>query len=358
MTTPSSDLDIAEADAVLTSATVPMTEAEAAALAKQYYGIVAEAGSLRSERDQNFKLAEGSQTRFLLKLANAAEPQEVVDFKILALEHIKASWPDLPVQRLVRTIHGHKYFRWSGSDGHVRLGHVLTFLQGVPMSASERSDAQAHGLGHMAACLGKALTGFEHPASGYPLLWDLKHAGKLRRHLDRTPPGRIHDQALRALDAFEAVAEPMLPKLRSQIIHNDLNPSNVLVNPSKPSEVTGVIDFGDMVYGALVNDIAVTCSYLFGRGEDPLAPLCAFLSAYSATTPLRDEELRVLPHLIATRLAMTVIITNWRAAQYPENREYILRNQESAIYGLDVLFAQSPDSVSARFTQVCERVPS
>jgi len=30
--------------------------------------------------------------------------------------------------------------------------------------------------------------------------------------------------------------------------------------------------------------------------------------------------------LVATRLAMSVIISTWRATLYPENRDYIMRN--------------------------------
>ena len=41
-------------------------------------------------------------------------------------------------------------------------------------------------------------------------------------------------------------------------------------------------------------------------------------------------EFDLLPDLIATRLVMTVVISSWRAVRYPENRDYILRNNDAA----------------------------
>jgi hydroxylysine kinase len=44
-----------------------------------------------------------------------------------------------------------------------------------------------------------------------------------------------------------------------------------------------------------------------------------------------------------------VIITNWRAKEYPENRDYILRNQKSAVTGMLALAALPADQVKERF---------
>ncbi|GLQ79138.1 hypothetical protein GCM10007881_26550 [Mesorhizobium huakuii] len=69
---------------------------------------------------------------------------------------------------------------------------------------------------------------------------------------------------------------------------------------------------------------------------------------------MRQDEIAALPVLIATRLAMTVIITNWRASQYPENRDYILRNQKSAVAGLLALAALPADQVNEKFQSAAQ----
>ena len=46
--------------------------------------------------------------------------------------------------------------------------------------------------------------------------------------------------------------------------------------------------------------------------------------------PLECAEIDVLYDLMLTRSTMTVLITHWRASRYPDNREYILRNETRA----------------------------
>ena len=54
------------------------------------------------------------------------------------------------------------------------------------------------------------------------------------------------------------------------------------------------------------------------------------IAAYHAVLPLEPAEFSVLFDLIATRMAMTVVISSWRAVRYPANRNYILRNNAAA----------------------------
>jgi Ser/Thr protein kinase RdoA (MazF antagonist) len=67
----------------------------------------------------------------------------------------------------------------------------------------------------------------------------------------------VHDDGVRALvaealDRYEAVVTPRWPALRHQVLHTDLCASNVLVDDD--GRVTGIIDFGDASWSALVVD--------------------------------------------------------------------------------------------------------
>ena len=58
---------------------------------------------LVSERDQNFRLDATNGRRFVVKIANGAEPAQITDFQIQALLHLEASACTVAVPKLVRT---------------------------------------------------------------------------------------------------------------------------------------------------------------------------------------------------------------------------------------------------------------
>ena len=70
------------------------------------------------------------------------------------------------------------------------------------------------------------------------------------------------------LDRFDSIA-PQFPDWRWQVVHNDLNPHNVLCAPDAPDRIAGVLDFGDMVRTPLVCDLAVAAAYRIDR-DDPI----------------------------------------------------------------------------------------
>ncbi|MBQ0818729.1 phosphotransferase, partial [Microvirga sp. HBU67558] len=82
----------------------------------------------------------------------------------------------------------------------------------------------------------------------------MKHAHRLRPLLVHVEDLRRRALVERFLDRFEQFVLPAMPNLRTQVIHNDLNPHNVLVAERDHDHVTGVIDFGDAVLAPLVND--------------------------------------------------------------------------------------------------------
>ncbi len=339
--------------AVLAVRSPDLSTGEATAILQATYGIVAEASPLRSERDQNFLMRSADGASYVLKLANAVQDPAIATFQTRALLHVAAVEPALAVPRVVPTRTGEWEFRCASGDGVPRIGRLVTFLPGVPLAGQPRSLMQAEGLGRLAATLGRALRGFFDPAAGHELLWDLKHAGRLADLLCFIDAEGDRRLVAEAIDGFRRDALPRLPALRGQVIHNDLNPHNILVDPDLPDVPHGIIDFGDLVFGALIGDVAIAAAYLVGGANDPIEPVCRFVAAYHAVTPLDAEEVRLLPVLVATRLAMTCAIAAWRARRYPENEAYIMRNRGGAAAGLETLSALRPDAFAARLLAAC-----
>lgn len=315
--------------ALLSIAPPVLSRAEVAGHLARHWGVSGALEALTSERDLNFRLT-APEGRFVVKIANSAEPVEQTRFQNRALRHIAGRDPALPVPRVVATLGG-------ADDVALPSGHlmrVISWLDGTPLHAAPRSPAQARALAVGLAQLGLALQGFDDPAASHVLQWDIRHAAHLRRLLPH-----VTDEGLRALcagvlDRFDAIA-PQFPDWRWQVVHNDLNPHNVLVGQD-PDTLAGIIDFGDMVRTPLVCDLAVACSYQVASqvGGDPLARFVTFAAAYHGVLPLTEPERAALFDLTAARMVTTVAIASWRAARHPENAPYILRNFPSAQAGL------------------------
>ena len=140
---------------------------------------------------------------------------------------------------------------------------LLTYLEGTPQHMTPaHPGAGPRVWPRMAARLTRGLAGFTHPAADYVLQWDIKQASALRPMLPAVPQD-LQALTAAALDRFDALA-PELAGLRWQVVHNDLNPHNVLVSPDDPDEIAGRSGFWR--YGAHAADLRCgDCGVLLRR---------------------------------------------------------------------------------------------
>lgn len=334
---------MAETGELLASAPPEVGEAEVAALVLHHFGLKGRLTRLTSERDLNLHLVTAT-GGFVVKFANRAEPRAVTDFQTAALLHLEGK--GLPVPQVLRT--GTGATEVETPHGLVR---VLTYLEGRPLHRSAKSAVQRRSMGAMAARISLGLQGFDHPGADHVLQWDIRQASSLRPLLPHVPDD-LRALCTACLDRFDHDIAPALPDLRWQVVHNDLNPHNVLVDEADPDRISGVLDFGDMVRTPLVCDLGVAASYQLDP-DQPLESLVDFTVAYHRILPLMPQELALVADLTATRMLTTICITSWRAARYPENAPYILRNFPSAKAGLLALSALPPLAVTKALARAC-----
>lgn len=313
---------------------------EAEALARDYFGLIGTASPLTSERDANFRIRNEIGSH-VLKIANPAEAAAVTNLQTMALLHIERVDPGMPVQRVLKSVHGRHEEILRDAQGRPMVLRLFSYLEGEPLATVPRSAAQRRAIGTALARLAIALRDLSHPAADHELVWDIKHASRLRQYLPFIEGDDRRALVEGVITAFDTNVKPAMPSLRWQFVHSDLNPSNVLVKKDAQDEIAGVLDFGDMVHTPLINDLAVASSYQLALEGNPLADAGDFIRAYHETNPLTGTELDLLYDLIAARMATTACITSWRAARYPENRDYILRNAPRAWAGLKA-FADLP----------------
>lgn len=339
---------------LLDSPPPPVDTAAAEALLRDLWGIEGRAESLACERDANFRITTEAGPGYVLKVANPAEARATTAFQVEALRWLERTAPTLPVPRMVATRGGDFLTPLALVDGRDSTVRLLSWVPGTPVARTGGAGALAAQIGTLAAQLGTGLAGVRHPAAGHEILWDIRHLPRLTPLLASLPAGALRDQLQAEIDHFAAAVAPRLPALRWQVVHNDLNHHNLVIDPQAPERIAGVLDFGDMVRTARAIDVAVAASYLTHLEDDPLAPVVRMVAAYAAVTPLDAAEIELLRDLIVARLVASIAITEWRAARYPENAEYILRNNRGARAGMAGFAALPRETVTAALRAAAE----
>ena len=300
------------------------------ALVARLYGMDVGVKALAGERDQNCALESADGTRYVFKISNPSEPVPLVDFQIAAIQHIAHTSPSQPVPRVVRTLDGRARDFVSLADGSRATVRMLTYLEGIQIRETPRTAAQRVAMGKGLAELNLALQGFTHPAAAHELLWNVSAAHRLTVQLDSLAEGPRRTLACLFMARFNRHVRPRLASLRAQVIHNDYHLYNVLVAPDDQARITGIIDFGDMLYAPLVGEVATAAAFHMTGSADPFEGPAQFVGAYQAVLPLTALEQDIVADLMATRHLVTALISEWRALRYPENRAYIMRHNPAA----------------------------
>jgi Ser/Thr protein kinase RdoA (MazF antagonist) len=271
---------------------------------------------LPSERDQNFLLIDDSDQRFVLKIANDAESRSFLEAQNAVLDYLSERVTFC--QRVIGDI--------AEFEGH--FVRVVTYLPGVPLAEIKpHTPGLLHDLGQKLGQLTRSLTGFDHPAVHRDFHWDLANGNRI---VNEYAP-LIEDGELREL-VLNCRFEPRT-ELRRSVIHGDANDYNVLVDPESMT-VSGLIDFGDMVYSYTVGDLAIALAYVVLGDGDPRDVIAGYKSEFG----LLDEEREALWPLVRLRLAMSVCMAAHQIRQQPEN-EYLRISQKAIEKTLPRIYA-------------------
>jgi 4-aminobutyrate aminotransferase-like enzyme len=117
-------------------------------------------------------------------------------------------------------------------------------------------------------------------------------------------------RSARIISEFCKDQQPRLEKLRSQIIHGDAHPFNTLINDGG---ISGIIDFGDMIFGALIQDLSNTLADYLIPGADNQRIVLEITKGYHSITPLEEQEVDILLPLVETRILMNPLIQALRS---------------------------------------------
>jgi len=326
------------------------------AMVAELYRIDGDYQALNCERDVSYRIRDDRGGACVVKISNAAEPEGVVDFQIKALEHIAEQDGDLAVPHMIHTKDG-KPFEWIHSaSGDRHMIRMLTFMEGDVMDhrPAAFNPQTRYNLGVMVGRLAKSLRNFFHPDAGRNLhLWDMSRCLQLRPHIRHLPDGPTRKLCHKILDRAERIILPQLKKTRWQVVHHDAHPDNVLVDPQDPTRVVGVIDFGDMLFGPVLADLAAASDSFDDDHTDPLDALCDTAAGYDRSFPLEENEIDLVYDVMLICLLINTVIIGARDALSDGSEKVHLENTGLDARMLKRLWEAGRETAIGRLRRAC-----
>lgn len=306
-----------------------------ARITRTWFGITGVMKPLHGERDQNTRITDTDGRQYVLKISGATEKPESVDFQVGALLHIQQTDPKLPVPHLIAGTNG-DVVQLIELDGFAHQVRLVTYLPGIPfMDGPFPTETGLRNFGRVIARLSNALKGYTHPASREFMPWDIGNGLVFSDQFRDLIPETVRPLCRSLIDRIEQEVYPRMARLRKQVIHQDGHGGNVLRPGNDSDEVSGIIDFGDMVHGPVLSDLAIAVSHFMESGRDPLKTARAVCEGFESIVPLTEEEIHLLLDLVVTRQILTLQLFEFRRVHMPhkpaidhEEKPRIIRSLE------------------------------
>ncbi|WP_172403284.1 aminotransferase [Ensifer aridi] len=294
---------------------------EAKAILSEHYGLSGDLTELGSQQDRNYRIDTGA-GRFVLKIARAEYARRELEAQNAALRHVGAMSDAPKVPRVMPALNGDDIVTVAIREQMYQF-RLLTYLDGTPLTRRKHLAVETvSALGDIAGRLAAALQDFDHPGLERELQWDLRRAGPVALHLlSAMADVDLRKRIAEAMVGAMRRVQPLMPDLRLQAIHQDVTDDNVVSRGDKSGRLIpdGVIDFGDVLKGWVVAELAVTCASLLHHADgDPFYILPA-VKAFHAVCPLTDTELKALWPLIVARAGVLVASTAQQLEIDPDN---------------------------------------
>jgi 4-aminobutyrate aminotransferase-like enzyme/Ser/Thr protein kinase RdoA (MazF antagonist) len=207
------------------------------------------------------------------------------------------------------------------------LIRVLSFVPGTFLGETQQTKTLVESFGRFLGELTKWSSRLEPSGiSSRESQWDLQHLLKNIPLLEDVSNARDRAVIGHFIHQFRLKVLPRRYSLRKAMIHNDTNDWNVLC---KDGQVTGLIDFGDMCYSWLINELAVGLTYICMEKEDPLLAASQAITAYHNVFPILEEEADLLYNLIAGRLCISLCNSAHTSKAEPD-KDYITISEAPA----------------------------
>ncbi|MXO04916.1 aminotransferase class III-fold pyridoxal phosphate-dependent enzyme [Flavobacterium sp. HBTb2-11-1] len=290
-------------------------------LVKEYYGLNVTVKALNGYDELNFLLSHDKNGKYILKVSNESHSFPFLKAQASIMRHLAKSAISDCFQHFCPNLKGEGLteLRIDSQTYHIR---ILNFLDGTFWVEEKNKNSELHyNLGSFLGNMDAVLANFSHPAMHRHYTWDISRASEAGDNLKYILNHERRRIAGYFLLQFDTEVLPQLHRLRHAYIHNDANDYNVLV---KDNRISGLIDFGDMVYTALINNLAIACVYAMLDEENPLSVAATIVKGYHNSYALTEQELDLLYYLIAGRLCISVTQSAYNASLDSNNEHHFV----------------------------------
>jgi hypothetical protein len=199
-----------------------------------------------------------------------------------------------------------------------------------------------------------ALLPLKHPAAQREFVWDLRHCWKVIELRSKDVTVERRPLLQRIVERYRKLLSPLLPRLRTSVVHNDPNDYNIVVDGAGR---VGVLDFGDMVHTYTCADAAICMAYLLfhcSAGTALVESIVPFVGSFHKSCPLLEEELEALFGLAVMRVCTSVCMSAYQSRLEPGN-EYLLISAKPAWALLERLEKEDTAKAPAAFRMACSK---
>ncbi len=233
---------------------------------------------------------------------------------------------------------------------------ILSFLEGEFLAEIDIIDDYIIQLGTVLARMNQALEDKKYNAiAARYLKWDLQYCLTRKEYHSYIQDSHKRSKAHHFFLLYQEHVQPIVHTLRKGMIHGDANDWNVLVRENR---IAGIIDFGDMAYAPIINELAIAIPYaVFGK-DNPLASAALMVEAYHKVYPLKETELDILYYLIGARMAVSVSHSAYFNRHRPDD-DYVTISEQPVWDLLDQWISINPIKAANIFRASCgfARIP-
>ncbi len=292
----------------------------------QHYHLNVEAKALNGYDELNFLLKEKNGKEYILKVATEEHGVHFLDAQVQIVNHLSKSQVSDKFQHYLLNTDSSEITTLV-IDGKNYYFRILSFLDGIFwVDAKNHSDELLLALGNFLGEMDSSLKDFSHPAMHRHYEWDIANSLDAEVNLPYIKDHEKRRIAAYFLMQFRTEVQPLQHILRKAYIHNDANDYNVLVQDNK---VAGLIDFGDMVFTNLINNLAVACTYAMFQQKDVLHAAAIVVKGYHEKYLLAEQEVSILYYLIAGRLCISVTRSAYNASLDSENEHHFITEKNA-----------------------------